>query len=270
MTDVERVVELQEMVDHFYSACCYLDRAIPVFGFPDNGARIRAATDQILRLRREVEVLRQYGNKDCTAMADEALEEERAGGVESNGRSPVKCDKCYRVSPNRGTTDQAGQRCGEQLTADDPGCDGVMQINGNPGTNCATGDAAKGHGTRPPEAPEVPPVVARPTDGVGGPWKVIAEHSNDTEWRCAECAVTVYCPRTPVAWGHSPSCRHHPGRADVAPKMGVPPNLSALAAEVCDLAHKQGPTSDAYWRAIAALEAALNEQPKVLDPKGGV
>ena len=28
------------------------------------------------RLRREVEVLRQYGNKDCTAMADEVLDNE--------------------------------------------------------------------------------------------------------------------------------------------------------------------------------------------------
>lgn len=28
-------------------------------------------------LRREIEVLRQYGNKDCTAMADEVLTKER-------------------------------------------------------------------------------------------------------------------------------------------------------------------------------------------------
>ena len=33
------------------------------------------AMAEIERLRREVDVLRIYGDKDCTAMADEALEE---------------------------------------------------------------------------------------------------------------------------------------------------------------------------------------------------
>lgn len=40
-----------EIGEHFHSACCYLDRAIPVFGYPDNGTRIRAVTDEVLRLR---------------------------------------------------------------------------------------------------------------------------------------------------------------------------------------------------------------------------
>lgn len=30
-------------------------------------------SDEIKELRKEVEILRQYGNKDCTAMADEKL-----------------------------------------------------------------------------------------------------------------------------------------------------------------------------------------------------
>lgn len=38
----------------FYRACCYLDKAVPVFGYADNPARIRAATDEILRLRAEL------------------------------------------------------------------------------------------------------------------------------------------------------------------------------------------------------------------------
>jgi hypothetical protein len=32
--------------------------------------------DRIKRLEREIELLRLYGNKDCTAMADEALSKE--------------------------------------------------------------------------------------------------------------------------------------------------------------------------------------------------
>ena len=35
---------------------------------------LKEAADEIVRLRREVEYLRHYGNKSCTAMADEALE----------------------------------------------------------------------------------------------------------------------------------------------------------------------------------------------------
>lgn len=34
---------------------------------------------KIRQLEREIEVLRLYGNKDCTAMADEVLERERQG-----------------------------------------------------------------------------------------------------------------------------------------------------------------------------------------------
>lgn len=33
-------------------------------------------SNKIKKLKREIEVLRQYGNKDCTAMADEVLENE--------------------------------------------------------------------------------------------------------------------------------------------------------------------------------------------------
>lgn len=33
--------------------------------------------EQVKALQQEIEILRQYGNKDCTAMADEALEEIR-------------------------------------------------------------------------------------------------------------------------------------------------------------------------------------------------
>lgn len=34
------------------------------------------------RLRQEVKILREYGNKDCTAMADERLEQIRSAGHE--------------------------------------------------------------------------------------------------------------------------------------------------------------------------------------------
>lgn len=37
------------------------------------------ANDYIDELEREVEVLRLYGNKDCTAMADEALQKGKKG-----------------------------------------------------------------------------------------------------------------------------------------------------------------------------------------------
>ena len=37
---------------------------------------LNAANERIKRLEREVELLRLYGNKDCTAMADEALSKE--------------------------------------------------------------------------------------------------------------------------------------------------------------------------------------------------
>ena len=33
--------------------------------------------DENIQLRKEIEYLRHYGNKDCTAMADEAMEEGR-------------------------------------------------------------------------------------------------------------------------------------------------------------------------------------------------
>jgi len=37
---------------------------------------LNAANDRIKRLEREVELLRFYGNKDCTAQADEVLKKE--------------------------------------------------------------------------------------------------------------------------------------------------------------------------------------------------
>jgi hypothetical protein len=43
----------------------------------DAGAdEIRRLNEEIRKLQREVEVLRLYGNKDCTAMADEVLAKE--------------------------------------------------------------------------------------------------------------------------------------------------------------------------------------------------
>jgi len=38
--------------------------------------KIREQEERIKRLEREIELLRLYGNKDCTAMADEALSKE--------------------------------------------------------------------------------------------------------------------------------------------------------------------------------------------------
>jgi hypothetical protein len=52
--------------------------------YPEDGCRwaitMRAAADEIERLRTEVMVLRHYGNKGCTGMADEALELKRTTG----------------------------------------------------------------------------------------------------------------------------------------------------------------------------------------------
>jgi len=39
-----------------------------------------AAASEIEHLRLEIEVLRDYGNKDCTAMADAALKQKRETG----------------------------------------------------------------------------------------------------------------------------------------------------------------------------------------------
>lgn len=44
------------------------------------GEMMREAADEIERLRTEIEVLRHYGNKGCTAMADDALEQKRLTG----------------------------------------------------------------------------------------------------------------------------------------------------------------------------------------------
>ena len=41
----------------------------------DSATELAVLHDEIERLREEVRVLRLYGNKDCTAMADEALQE---------------------------------------------------------------------------------------------------------------------------------------------------------------------------------------------------
>lgn len=41
------------------------------------GLLCHEAANEIERLREEVQVLRLYGNKDCTAMADEAMKERK-------------------------------------------------------------------------------------------------------------------------------------------------------------------------------------------------
>lgn len=46
----------------------------------DYNGKHQGACLEIERLRLEVEVLRDYGNKDCTAMADAALEQKRTTG----------------------------------------------------------------------------------------------------------------------------------------------------------------------------------------------
>ena len=43
---------------------------------PSGIGDVRQYQDRIKRLRREVELLRLYGNKDCTAQADEVLKKE--------------------------------------------------------------------------------------------------------------------------------------------------------------------------------------------------
>lgn len=45
-----------------------------------NPTELRAAAAELVRLSDEIEVLRHYGNKHCTGMADEYLDECRQAG----------------------------------------------------------------------------------------------------------------------------------------------------------------------------------------------
>jgi hypothetical protein len=40
----------------------------------------RRAADEIVRMQQEIDYLRHYGNKDCTHLADEALQRDQAKG----------------------------------------------------------------------------------------------------------------------------------------------------------------------------------------------
>ena len=63
---------------------CCVDELIKVIGRVDS--RLNAANVRIKRLEREVKTLRLYGNKDCTAQADEVLKEQA-----KPGESAIEC-----------------------------------------------------------------------------------------------------------------------------------------------------------------------------------
>ena len=77
-----KVVTLEVEVSRLQNGCSRMQTEIERLALSESGAvnsQIQAQSDlqdahqQIERLTREVDVLRRYGNKDCTAMADEAL-----------------------------------------------------------------------------------------------------------------------------------------------------------------------------------------------------
>jgi len=71
----------QEFVDSMFSACCYLDRAIPVYGYEDNAQRVRAATDEILRLR----ALCKDTRCDCLVSRAQILHEKTCASLQPRG-----------------------------------------------------------------------------------------------------------------------------------------------------------------------------------------
>lgn len=59
-----------EFADAMFSACCYLDRAVPVFGRA-NPDRVRFAADEIIRLRGELVSIAEWASMtDCFALDD--------------------------------------------------------------------------------------------------------------------------------------------------------------------------------------------------------
>ena len=91
----EPIVELISYADHTHSCkvCETGDHDDCDCGYNDAHAKMWAAWEALKaeneRLRIEVEILRQYGNKDCLAMADEALREAQGALVSNAALSAV-------------------------------------------------------------------------------------------------------------------------------------------------------------------------------------
>ena len=69
---------IMDAVDAKCDELCILDRVgYAVCEGKELEEKLNAANQRIQRLEREVEMLRLYGNKDCTAQADEALKEDK-------------------------------------------------------------------------------------------------------------------------------------------------------------------------------------------------
>lgn len=72
MTNAEKLLKVQHLVSKLSAAFgITMDDLDHVFG--DSANEIDGLKKHVSSLRREVEILRRYGNKDCTAMADEEL-----------------------------------------------------------------------------------------------------------------------------------------------------------------------------------------------------
>lgn len=63
----------RKFAEAMYSACCYLDKAIPVQDYPDNATRVRAAADEIERLQQRVTAYREVAG--CTLNGTDEADE---------------------------------------------------------------------------------------------------------------------------------------------------------------------------------------------------
>jgi hypothetical protein len=90
----ERTAELMAAIHHLpgEALCGDLQRAKREYqAWRD---RVTGDGGEIARLRREIEVLRHYGNKDCTQMADEALEAEGHARGGEIPKAESRCPEC--------------------------------------------------------------------------------------------------------------------------------------------------------------------------------
>ena len=73
--EYERLFEIYRNAERFHGPlCCAFENDMRLCRQLER--ELNAANARIKRLEREVELLRLYGNKDCTAQADEVLKKE--------------------------------------------------------------------------------------------------------------------------------------------------------------------------------------------------
>lgn len=79
---VAEVRRQREMLNAFYLVCVHLDKAVPVFGMT-NTERIRAAADEIVRLRADIE---RIGRERDQMVAANVELQERLSKLEDDGK----------------------------------------------------------------------------------------------------------------------------------------------------------------------------------------